>query len=76
VCVAPKTCLSAFETGTLPVPVTCTVTVRAPAPYAREHQNYPYVYLCGGGNAAVLGVVWPLLLEAFSPRLASVSLPL
>jgi hypothetical protein len=34
------------------------------------------IYVCNGGNAAVLGVAWLLLLEAIPPRLAPVLLPL
>jgi len=30
-----------------------------------------FLYLCGGGNASVLGGLWLLLMEAFPPRLAS-----
>jgi hypothetical protein len=40
-----------------------------------EVQN-SFLYVCNGGNAAVLGVAWPLLLEAIPPRLAPVLLPL
>lgn len=30
-----------------------------------------FLYLCGGGNASILGGLWLLLMEAFPPRLAS-----